>query len=105
MDLDTLKMIFALMAVAGGVACVVALSYTNSFTAWRSKLGVCAIVGLILLGAGLGGLIILTKHQLSNTPASYSLYVGRPQARLVYAYSWGIKPNGHVGYGFHLVLR
>lgn len=96
MDLDTLKMVFALMAVAGGVICAVALSYSNSVTAWRSKLGVCAIIGLILLGAGFGGAIIV----VSQKPPSTTGYRSSSSYGVVaFNYGYCLQPSGHYGWG------
>ena len=48
---------------------------------------------LSLIGSGAGG---YTVH-------SYGYYHEPPQ--LVYEYTWGIKPNGHVGHGFFWTIR
>jgi len=101
MDLDMLRIIFLLMAMAGGITCGIVLAKSNSFTRWRSKLGVCAIIGVILLIAGLGGSLIIVKHR---APTAVSRIHYGP-AGMVYAYTWGIKPNGHGGYGMNWVLR
>ena len=101
MDLDALRTIFLFMGMAGGITCGIAMAKANSFTRWRSKLGVCAIVGIILLGAGLGGALITIKYQMPATVGR----VHHGSVRMEYAYTWGIKPNGHVGYGMNWVLR
>ena len=64
MDIEMLKLTFMLMGLAGGTICGIVWGKAIPSTSWLSKLGIWAMVGIILLFSGLGGTVIVVSHQL-----------------------------------------
>ncbi len=55
-----MKTIFIIIAIIGSINCGLVMCKAEADTKWNSKIGRWAIIGLILLFAGLGGTIYLT---------------------------------------------
>jgi hypothetical protein len=60
MTADLLRIVLLFSALAGGIVSGLVMAKAKPNTKWMSKLGIWAIVSLMLLLVGLGGTVILT---------------------------------------------
>lgn len=102
--MEYLQPIFMIAAiVGGGIMAGVTLMQSKSSAKWNSPLGRKALIAVFLLVFGMFGWVACIIQKGPDEPKWG--YHQQYQPTMVYTYGWGIRANGHVGWGMQWTLR